>query len=340
MNWTVLLLLALLCMAVVSILLWAAFLRIGLLWAQVEGVTKWRVIRATLIIYFLQLMLPMAALWMFVQSESLRVIAAIVALMATFVVPAYFIARSFRIKFWRAFKAWLPTFISTGIMWLLCAYLIRPYVFEAFSIPTNSMAPTILGEHLQGECAVCGGPAFGSPDPVRPLAIRSTQMICEKHFHLSRVPNVDPKAHDGDRILVAKFSQPERWDVIVFRFPSQPETLYVKRLVGLPGELIEIKEGAVWADGKQLEPPDQINEIEYLSEMPGWLPRLWGTTQRPAKLGPDEYFVLGDFSAAALDSRFWEQGDPGHNPFAVPTSYLHGVVTHIYWPPSRWRALQ
>lgn len=339
MNATIALLLGLSCLLSVSILLWAVFLRLGLRWARVEGVTKWQLLNVTLLTSFLQLLLTLGAVWVSSRIESLAILAAIVELMAAFVIPCFVIARSFRIKLWRAIKAWLPTLISSGAMLPLVVYGVRPHLFESFITPTNSMAPTLLGVHLHGSCAICGGPAFGSPDSELSLADGAPQMICEEHFHLSRVKDFSTQVGTGDRFLAAKFLRPQRWDLIVFRFPTHPETLYVKRLVGLPGEEIEIKDGAVWANGKRLDPPDRIHEIEYLSEMPGWTIPLWGSPERPARLGADEYFVLGDFSAAALDSRFWREGAPGHNAFAVPSSYLHGVVTHIYWPPSRWRVL-
>jgi len=109
------------------------------------------------------------------------------------------------------------------------------------------------------------------------------------------------------------------------------------RLVGLPGESIQVDRGAVWANGDKLEPPESLQGIEYVSELPPWHIDIWGSKDWPAVLGEDEYFVLGDFSHQAKDSRLWEYGAPGHSPFAVPESHIRGVVTHIYWPPQRWR---
>lgn len=112
------------------------------------------------------------------------------------------------------------------------------------------------------------------------------------------------------------------------------------RLVGLPGEAIQIEGGAVWANGKELTPPDSLRGIEYLSELPGTYTDLWGSKDNRALLGDDEYFVLGDFSAQSKDSRLWKAGAPGHSPFAAPAPHIYGVVTHIYWPPQRWRVLR
>lgn len=93
-------------------------------------------------------------------------------------------------------------------------------------------------------------------------------------------------------------------------------------------------------DGKKQTPPPSCQGIEYLDHLEGWPEDLWGSEAKPAKLGPDEYFVLGDFSAKAKDSRLWEKGTPGHPPYAVPVSHIIGVVTHIYWPPDRCRVLR
>lgn len=74
-----------------------------------------------------------------------------------------------------------------------------------------------------------------------------------------------------------------------------------------------------------------MRDIEYLPESSDLLGTgFWGLKNRPALLGKDEYFVLGDFSVQSNDSRFWQQGASGHNPFAVPESHMKGVVTHTY----------
>lgn len=102
------------------------------------------------------------------------------------------------------------------------------------------------------------------------------------------------------------------------------------RLVGLPGETVHIEDGAVWINGNRVEHPETIHGLNYVSEFPRMRVDLVGSKERPAVLGNDEYFVLGDFSPVSMDSRLWEQGAAGHNTFAVPQSYIRGVVTHVY----------
>lgn len=227
-------------------------------------------------------------------------------------------------------------------MALIAALLIRTFVCEAFLIPANSMAPTLLGPHWQSVCPDCGQPNFCTPVDPHDASANPPRMICS-NFHTHKVSDVPPRVYLGDRFLVTKFLTPRRWDIVVFKYPEDPSILYTKRLVGLPGETVYIEDGAVWINGKKQDPPDALRGIEYLSEIPDfpdWPFELWGTKDRPAVLGNDEYFVLGDFSAQSKDSRLWREGAPGHNPYAVPESYLRGVVTHVYWPPQRWRILR
>ena len=101
-----------------------------------------------------------------------------------------------------------------------------------------------------------------------------------------------------DRIIALRlaysFGKPERGDIAVFKYPDNEELLYVKRVIGLPGETVEIKDGMVYINESD-EPLDE----KYIKETPYG---DFGPYQVPA----DHYFMLGDNRNESLDSRFWE----------------------------------
>ncbi|MBI3465338.1 MAG: hypothetical protein HY000_20110, partial [Planctomycetes bacterium] len=103
---------------------------------------------------------------------------------------------------------------------------------------------------------------------------------------------------------------------ILFRLPGQPEKLQALRIVGRPGETIFIRDAAVWVDGVGLNPSDDLVQLEYSTLNSAGL-ATWGTSEEPAVLGADEFFVLGDFSAVADDSRTWLPGAPGRRAYAL-----------------------
>lgn len=102
--------------------------------------------------------------------------------------------------------------------------------------------------------------------------------------------------HDGDNLIVDKisycFREPERYEIIVFPYRHREDTYYIKRIIGLPGETIQIKEGYVYINGQQLD-EDYGREVMLDG----------GIAKEPIILGPDEYFVLGDNRNASSDSR-------------------------------------
>ena len=102
---------------------------------------------------------------------------------------------------------------------------------------------------------------------------------------------------DGDNLIVDKisyrFHKPERYDIIVFPFQYEENTYYIKRIIGLPGEKIQISEdGAIYINGKVLE---ESYGREVMEDP--------GQAEEPIELDDDEYFVLGDNRNASLDSR-------------------------------------
>lgn len=102
----------------------------------------------------------------------------------------------------------------------------------------------------------------------------------------------------GDRVVANRmsyvFSDPERGDIIFFKYPDDEEEIYVKRIIGLPGETVDIIDGKVYIDGA-LEPLDE----PYLYE------EMLGSFG-PYKVPEGEYFMLGDNRNVSVDSRFWD----------------------------------
>lgn len=346
-----------------QVLTWVFLFRTGLRWAQLKSVTMRRIVCTLGLIFISNALLVIlinlarpgdpAHPWTnLVRGQPISQVAILFAFLEyilLFFVNVFVIAFSFKVSLLRALRIWTPRLVNTPAWSLFALLVVRPFLFEAFFMPTNSMAPTLLGRHWVGTCAECDSPAYCSP-PYRMNPYeneRSTEMICRDNFHVSRIPADSDHVFNGDRYLVTKFLKPKRWDLVVFRAPPSLQhekqdtpAIFVMRLVGLPGEEVTIKEGQVWIDGQVLTPPAAIHGIKYdtdLNHSPGY---VWGSADSPAKLGDDEYYVLGDFSRNSYDSRYWPEGKNREKPFAVPKSDIQGVVSHIYWPLSRWRAFK
>ncbi len=339
MASTIILFTAFLILLGLAFLLWVLFLRLGLRWANVQDITIRQIVKATIFVFLLSI--PVAILCeLYAPSTDSQLIAISIAqIVASILIPCLIIRWVFDTSFLRAMQAWLATLIASILMIIFVMFVFRPFIYEAFTTSTNAMAPTIRGNCWQAICPDCGLPNYCTALDDRQVWSDSRFMICD-NFHVNQISDINRRVDVNDRFFVNKFYKPRRWDVVFFQAPENPNTNYMMRLIGLPGETIQIKDGAVWADGKRLLLPEYLQGIEFVSEMPGWNVDLWGTEDNPAALGEKEYFVLGDFSVASLDSRSWREGAPGYQPFAVPESHLQGVVTHIDWPPKRWRVLR
>jgi len=324
-----------------NLALYAIMIRAGLHWAQVAEVSLLK----GLGFYFLFLL---ATLIMVVGIEVAFAVLTIdssaldpFAYVIQFIVPTLVFARFYRVSLLRAAKASIPFCVASGVLMLFVFFILRPFAYEAYVISSNSMAPTLLGAHLETPCPKCGEPAYGTPPtPEFPADHQSTLMICGAEHQSVHVLNAPSLVHEADRMLACKFLKPKRWDLLVFRYPEQPSVAYVMRLVGLPNEELSIHDGAVWINGEKLDPPASLRGIQYSPtiEMNGHA--FAGPGSEPVKLGSDEYFVLGDFPDQSSDSRFWQQGAPGQPPYAVPGSYIIGVAINIYWPPNRWTSFR
>ena len=135
---------------------------------------------------------------------------------------------------------------------------------------------------------------------------------------------------EGDRIFVDKvsyrFKKPRRGDIIVFKYPLDPKKDFVKRLAGMPGDHIEIKEGKILIDGKALDTPPFVEHYYYNRN--DW---DFGKEGQVIEVPSGYYFALGDNSAQSSDSRNWG---------FVPARNLIGKAFCIWWPPNRVKLVQ
>jgi len=269
MTSTIIVVCVFLGMLLVSFLLWGLLLRLGLCWAKVADVTARRIVLATAIVITLQIAINAVSFYLSVSAIAQSTAFHLLELAVGVIVPSAVISVLFKARFLRSIQAWHPTLLATVVLLLFIHFVSPPFLYEAFAIPTNAMSPTLVGQHWKGTCPQCGRSNYCSPQDNRYFSTESAIMICD-NFHVTDTPITDSTVHMGDRILVAKFLAPRRWDLMVFRYPGDPNATYVKRLIGLPGEEVRIQDGAIWIDGQRQTPPDSLDGIEYTTELPNW----------------------------------------------------------------------
>jgi signal peptidase I len=126
-----------------------------------------------------------------------------------------------------------------------------------------------------------------------------------------------PRLHDGERIFVNKLiyyglPEIERGDIVVFWFPNDPSKSYIKRVIGLPGETVQMRAGRMFVNGKQLQEPYLETSLNVA-----------GGDEPPVYVKPHFYFVMGDNRDNSSDSRSWG---------LVPEKYIYGKALFRYWP--------
>ena len=159
---------------------------------------------------------------------------------------------------------------------IVLALFIRTFVIQAFKIPSGSMKPTLLvGDHI----------------------------LVNKFIYGIKLPFTD-------KILIS-LGEPERGDVVVFKFPLDTRKDYIKRVIGLPGDRVELVDKQLLINGRPTEDPHGSYSLSGSM-------RQYGPVTVPA----DHLFVMGDNRDESSDSRVWG---------FVPRSYLKGKAFLIYW---------
>lgn len=186
-------------------------------------------------------------------------------------------------------KSVIREWIESIVVAFLLAMIIRTFVVQAFKIPTGSMRPTLL----EGDLILVNKFIYGAKIP----------------FSNFRLPAV---------------SQLKRGDVIVFIYPEDRKKDFIKRLIGLPGDTLEIREGTIYINGQPLLDPVFSQRYYY---------NRGDLAQEGEKITVPRgsFFVLGDNSASSKDSRYWG---------FVPESNILGKAIMIYWPPGRIRIIR
>src|SRR6185437_2088638 len=182
---------------------------------------------------------------------------------------------------------WFDNWMRSLGMALVLFLIIRTFLLEAFQIPSGSMERTLLaGDFLFVNKAVYG----------------------------AQIP--------GTNARLPGFNTPHRGDVIVFAYPKDPTLSYVKRVIGTPGDVVEMKQGQVYVNGRAIEEPyvqrkDPLHDSfdpefnwqrEYLARPTDEQRRRYHPTRDtwgPLRVPGDKYFVLGDNRDNSADSRYW-----------------------------------
>jgi signal peptidase I len=183
-------------------------------------------------------------------------------------------------------KSVVREYFESIVIAVILALFVRTWVVQAFKIPTGSMENNLLiGDHLLVNKFVFGP---------TPLAI-------------------------GRTLLPVRPIR--RGDIVVFKYPDEPDRDFIKRVIGLPGETLELRSKKVYIDGKPLDEP-YVHFLEPASEAQEITSFDVRENFRPVRVPEGYYFVMGDNRDNSQDSRYWG---------FLPRPYIKGRALMIYW---------
>lgn len=186
-------------------------------------------------------------------------------------------------------KSIIREWVESILVAFLLAMVIRTFVVQAFKIPTGSMRPTLIEGDL---------------------------ILVNKFIYGAKVPFT--------QLQLPAIRQPHRGDIVVFIYPEDNKKDFIKRLIGLPGDVVEIKNGTIYINDKPL--------LESVFNQRYYYNRGDFATQGQKIIVPvNSFFVLGDNSSSSKDSRYWG---------FVPRQNILGEAILIYWPPNRIRMIK
>lgn len=184
-------------------------------------------------------------------------------------------------------KSLVREYAEAIIIAIILALIIRTFVVQAFKIPSGSMIPTLaIGDHI----------------------------LVNKFQFGVKIPFTDH--------IVFSFDDPERLDIIVFKYPEDENKDFIKRIIGTPGDRISLRDKILYVNDVPMVEP-YIQHTDSTNLPAGMHPR---DTFSPITIPPDRYFVMGDNRDQSLDSRFWG---------FVNREKIKGKAFLIYWSWNR-----
>jgi signal peptidase I len=186
-------------------------------------------------------------------------------------------------------KSTLREYFESIVIAVILALFIRTFVVQAFKIPTGSMEENLLiGDHLLVNKFIFG-----------------------------------PSESRLERALLP-LGTIHRTDVIVFKYPEEPDRDFIKRVIGLPGETVEVREKKVYINGRALDEPyaHYLEPVAVPSEMHEVTSLDVRDHYGPVTVPPDQYFMMGDNRDNSADSRYWG---------FLRRDYIKGKALVIYW---------
>lgn len=177
-------------------------------------------------------------------------------------------------------KSLIREYVEALAIALALAFLIRAFVVQAFKIPSESMLDTLqVGDHL----------------------------LASKFAYGVKLPFTNKYIYEGP--------DPERGDIIIFQYPNDPSVDYIKRVIGVPGDTIEVRQKQLYRNGQPVK-EDFIRHTD-----PNGIERI-RDDYGPVTVPEGKYFVMGDNRDNSLDSRFWG---------FVDKSAIRAKAWRIYW---------
>lgn len=184
-------------------------------------------------------------------------------------------------------KSIIREYAEAIVIAVVLALFIRTFVVQAFKIPSGSMIPTLnIGDHI----------------------------LVNKFIYGVKIPFTD-------KVVVPAW-KPTRGDIIVFKYPENEKKDFIKRVIGLPGNTIEIREKTVFINGQPIAEPYIVHQDTMILAEEQKRDDCGRDNCGPIKVPEDSYFVMGDNRDQSLDSRFWG---------IVKLNKIKGKAFIIYW---------